>query len=174
VTQGPPVGTIWCPTCGSQNYPGAKICWMCRFQIPEGSTTPPANGGAMRAPAPGGEAAGNRSWAGGSTQAAPQPAGGGAPWPVFTAAILVSLVLVSLFLEAIYLYNGVGVLSIFVVAPVIGFLLRVTWPRNAGGAQKAVAVAFGVLFGIAAVILFLILVAGVLVWIICSSSGSFH
>jgi hypothetical protein len=173
VTQGPPVGTIWCPTCGSQNYPGAKICWMCRFQIPEGSTTPPANGGAMRGQAPVAGAAGNVSRAGGSAPAAAQPAGG-APWPVFTAAILVSLVLVSLFLEAIYLYNGVGVLSIFVIAPVIGFLLRVTWPSNAGGAQKAVAVAFGVLFGIVAVIFFLILVAGVLVWIICSSSGSFH
>ncbi len=133
-----PRAPIWCRTCAAQNYANATMCWLCRRPMVGASAAPPPATSQIEVIAS------------------------------FGGAILVSLMLVLLFYELVNLYGAVGVLSLAVLGPAVGLLLRLTWPSEAQGGLKTVALVVGVLFGLALASVALLVAAAVLLIAICT------
>ncbi|MFO0662153.1 MAG: hypothetical protein U0165_20315 [Polyangiaceae bacterium] len=129
-----------CPTCGAANSAHITECWNCRYPL---DRVVPAEGAPMAPADPKLE----KGW--------------------FIGAAFASFLLVIVFIEGLFLAPAAALIYGLIVAPLIAYLLRITWPRNTTDVRRTLAISMVVVLSIIGLGLFVLTSAAVLFAIVC-------
>lgn len=132
-----------CPTCGAANSAHITECWNCRYPLDRVIT--PTEGQVVKPEMPL-----ERGW--------------------FIGAIFGSFLLTIVFIEGIFLAPGAAVAYGLIVAPLIGFMLRATWPRSSSDIRRTVAISMVIVLSILGLGLFVVTSVAVLFVVICNGA----
>jgi hypothetical protein len=134
-----------CPTCGAANSAHITECWNCRYPLDRVVPAGVAEGEVVKAEVPL-----EKGW--------------------FIGAIFGSFLLTIVFIEGLFLAPGAAVAYGLIVAPLIGFMLRATWPRSTSDIRRTVAISMVVVLSILGLGLFVVTSIAVLFMVICNGA----